>query len=100
MSYSRPPEMETPQNHKPLHISKRQLIDESRLLTDATTPNSVYVPGNTQSPLLSKIRLPQCRLFLQGWTTMPVFRRARFNVPCSGCRDGHSRRNEAFSSTT
>ena len=34
------------QNHKPLHISKSQLIDESRLLTNATTPNSVYVPGN------------------------------------------------------
>ncbi|ELR02012.1 hypothetical protein GMDG_05176 [Pseudogymnoascus destructans 20631-21] len=34
------------QNHKP--ISKRQLIDEGRLLTDATTPNSAYVPGNTQ----------------------------------------------------
>ncbi|KFY78809.1 hypothetical protein V498_09049 [Pseudogymnoascus sp. VKM F-4517 (FW-2822)] len=41
------------QNHKPLHISKRQLIDESRLLTDATTPNSVYVPGNNQKePLI------------------------------------------------
>ncbi|OBT47398.1 hypothetical protein VE00_02151 [Pseudogymnoascus sp. WSF 3629] len=41
------------QNHKPLHISKSQLIDESRLLTNATTPNSVYVPGNNQKePLI------------------------------------------------
>ncbi|KFY98729.1 hypothetical protein V500_01561 [Pseudogymnoascus sp. VKM F-4518 (FW-2643)] len=41
------------QNHEPVHISKRQLIDESRLLTDATTPNSVYVPGNNQKqPLI------------------------------------------------
>ncbi|OBT68004.1 hypothetical protein VE03_01524 [Pseudogymnoascus sp. 23342-1-I1] len=41
------------QNHKPLHISKRQLIDEGRLLSDATTPNSAYVPGNTQrEPLI------------------------------------------------
>ncbi|KFY03756.1 hypothetical protein V490_00093 [Pseudogymnoascus sp. VKM F-3557] len=41
------------QNHQPLHISKRQLIDEGRLLTDATTPNSAYVPGNTQrEPLI------------------------------------------------
>ncbi|KFY28425.1 hypothetical protein V493_02941 [Pseudogymnoascus sp. VKM F-4281 (FW-2241)] len=36
------------QTHKPLHIPKRQLIDEGRLLTDATTPNSAYVSGNTQ----------------------------------------------------
>ncbi|KFY82529.1 hypothetical protein V498_08563 [Pseudogymnoascus sp. VKM F-4517 (FW-2822)] len=28
------------QNHMPLYISKRQLIDEGRLLTDATNPNS------------------------------------------------------------
>ncbi|OBT82434.1 hypothetical protein VE02_08927 [Pseudogymnoascus sp. 03VT05] len=35
------------------YISKRQLIDVSRLLTDATTPNSVYVPGNNQrEPLI------------------------------------------------
>ncbi|KFY02937.1 hypothetical protein V490_00356 [Pseudogymnoascus sp. VKM F-3557] len=41
------------QNQKPLHISKRQLIDESRLLTDATISNSVYVPGNNQKePLI------------------------------------------------
>ncbi|ELR07747.1 hypothetical protein GMDG_08544 [Pseudogymnoascus destructans 20631-21] len=41
------------QNNKPLHISKRQLIDESRLLTDATTPTSIYVPGNNQKePLI------------------------------------------------
>ncbi|KFY97716.1 hypothetical protein V500_01950, partial [Pseudogymnoascus sp. VKM F-4518 (FW-2643)] len=41
------------QNHKPLHFSKRQLIDEGRLLTDATTPNPAYVPGNTQKePLI------------------------------------------------
>ncbi|KFY98512.1 hypothetical protein V498_01413, partial [Pseudogymnoascus sp. VKM F-4517 (FW-2822)] len=41
------------QNHKPLHILKRQLIDEGRLLTDATAPNSAYVPGNTQrEPLI------------------------------------------------
>ncbi|ELR10098.1 hypothetical protein GMDG_04498 [Pseudogymnoascus destructans 20631-21] len=41
------------QNHKPLHISKCQLIDEGRLLTDATTLNSAYVPGNTQrDPLI------------------------------------------------
>ena len=43
------------QNHKPLHISKRQLIDESRLLTDATTPTSIYVPGNNQSRFLSSL---------------------------------------------
>ena len=43
------------QNHKPLHISKRQLIDEGCLLTDATTPNSAYVPGNTQSRFLSSL---------------------------------------------
>jgi hypothetical protein len=43
------------QNHQPLHISKRQLIDEGRLLTDATTPNSAYVPGNTQSRFLSSL---------------------------------------------
>ncbi|OBT65102.1 hypothetical protein VE03_05281 [Pseudogymnoascus sp. 23342-1-I1] len=44
---------QVPQNHKNVHISKRQLIDESRLLTDATTPNSVYVPGNNQrEPLI------------------------------------------------
>ena len=43
------------QNHKPLYISKRQLIDEGRLLTDATTPNSAYVPGNTQSRFLSSL---------------------------------------------
>ncbi|OBT86396.1 hypothetical protein VE02_05284 [Pseudogymnoascus sp. 03VT05] len=42
-----------PQNHKNVHISKRQLIDESRMLTDPITPNSVYVPGNTQKePLI------------------------------------------------
>ncbi|OAF59301.1 hypothetical protein VC83_04107 [Pseudogymnoascus destructans] len=41
------------QNHKPLHISKRQLNDEGHLLTGATTPNSAYVPGNTQrEPLI------------------------------------------------
>ncbi|ELR02503.1 hypothetical protein GMDG_01029 [Pseudogymnoascus destructans 20631-21] len=41
------------QNHKPLHILKCQLIDESRLLTDATTPTSIYVPGNNQKePLI------------------------------------------------
>ncbi|KFY68489.1 hypothetical protein V496_01034 [Pseudogymnoascus sp. VKM F-4515 (FW-2607)] len=41
------------QNHKPLHFSKRKLIDEGRLLTDATTPNPAYVPGNTQKePLI------------------------------------------------
>ena len=43
------------QNQKPPHISKRQLIDESRLLTDATTPNSVYVLGNNQSRFLSSL---------------------------------------------
>ncbi|OBT60887.1 hypothetical protein VE03_09938 [Pseudogymnoascus sp. 23342-1-I1] len=44
---------QVPQNHKNVHISKRQLIDESRLLTDATTPNSVYVLGNNQrEPLI------------------------------------------------
>ncbi|KFZ18448.1 hypothetical protein V502_04092, partial [Pseudogymnoascus sp. VKM F-4520 (FW-2644)] len=44
---------EPDQNHKPLHISKRQLIAEGRLLIDATTPNSAYVPGNTQKePLI------------------------------------------------
>ncbi|OBT65048.1 hypothetical protein VE03_05182 [Pseudogymnoascus sp. 23342-1-I1] len=42
-----------PQNHKNVHISKRQLIDESRLLTDPITLNLVYVPGNTQKePLI------------------------------------------------
>ncbi|KFX97016.1 hypothetical protein V490_03001 [Pseudogymnoascus sp. VKM F-3557] len=41
------------QNQKPLDISKCQLIDESCLLTDATTPNSVYVTGNNQKePLI------------------------------------------------
>ncbi|KAL5344276.1 hypothetical protein ACLOAV_010780 [Pseudogymnoascus australis] len=41
------------QNQKLLQISKRQLIDESRLLTGATTPNSVYVPGiNQKEPLI------------------------------------------------
>ena len=39
------------QNHKP--ISKRQLIDESRLLTDAIISNSVHMPGNNQSRFLS-----------------------------------------------
>ncbi|ELR02106.1 hypothetical protein GMDG_05266 [Pseudogymnoascus destructans 20631-21] len=43
------------QNQKPLHISKHQLIDESRLLTDATISNSVYVPGNNQSRFLSSL---------------------------------------------
>ncbi|KFY32208.1 hypothetical protein V493_00413, partial [Pseudogymnoascus sp. VKM F-4281 (FW-2241)] len=44
---------QVPQNHKNVHISKRQLIDESRLLPDPKTPNSVYVPGNTQrEPLI------------------------------------------------
>lgn len=43
------------QNHKPVHISKRQLIDESCLLTDPTTPNSVYVPGNSQRRFLSSL---------------------------------------------
>ncbi|ELR07361.1 hypothetical protein GMDG_08376 [Pseudogymnoascus destructans 20631-21] len=43
------------QNHKPLHISKRQLNDEGHLLTGATTPNSAYVPGNTQSRFLSSL---------------------------------------------
>jgi hypothetical protein len=37
------------QNHKPVHISKRQLIDESRLVTDSTTTNLVYVLGNSLS---------------------------------------------------
>jgi hypothetical protein len=43
------------QNYRPLHISKRQPIDESRLVTDPTTQNLVYVPGNTQSRLLSSL---------------------------------------------
>jgi len=46
---------QVPQNHKNVHISKRQLIDESRVLTDPKTPNSVYVPGNTQSRFLSSL---------------------------------------------
>ncbi|KFZ18033.1 hypothetical protein V502_04323, partial [Pseudogymnoascus sp. VKM F-4520 (FW-2644)] len=34
-------------------IANRQLIAEGRLLIDATTPNSAYVPGNTQrEPLI------------------------------------------------
>ncbi|KFY68573.1 hypothetical protein V496_00988 [Pseudogymnoascus sp. VKM F-4515 (FW-2607)] len=41
------------ENHQPLHISKRELMDEGRLLTNATTPNPAYVPGNTQrEPLI------------------------------------------------
>jgi hypothetical protein len=43
------------ENHKPLHIPKRQLIDEGRLLTDATTPNSAYLSGSTQSRFLSSL---------------------------------------------
>jgi hypothetical protein len=42
------------QNHKPVHISKRQLIDESRLVTDSTTPNPVYVLGNSQRRFLAR----------------------------------------------
>ena len=44
-----------PQNHKNVHISKRQLIDESCLLTDPITPNSAYVSGNTQSRFHSSL---------------------------------------------
>ncbi|KFX96896.1 hypothetical protein V490_03082, partial [Pseudogymnoascus sp. VKM F-3557] len=41
------------QNHKPLHISMRQLIDKGRLQTNPTITNSAYVPGNTQrKPLI------------------------------------------------
>ncbi|KFY42804.1 hypothetical protein V494_02234 [Pseudogymnoascus sp. VKM F-4513 (FW-928)] len=43
------------QNHKPPHISKRQLNNKGHLLTGATTPNSAYVPGNTQSRFLSSL---------------------------------------------
>jgi len=43
------------QNDKPVHILKRQLIDESRLLTDPTTPNSVCMPGNSQRRFLSSL---------------------------------------------
>ena len=43
------------QNQKPLHISKRQQIDEGRLQTNPTTTNSAYVPGNTQSRFLSSL---------------------------------------------
>jgi hypothetical protein len=41
------------QNHKPLHISKCQLIDKDRLQRNPTTTNSACVPGNTQSRFLS-----------------------------------------------
>ncbi len=44
---------QVPHHYKPLHILKRQLIDEKCLLRDPTTPDSVYVPGNTQSRFLS-----------------------------------------------
>ncbi|KFZ00298.1 hypothetical protein V500_01101 [Pseudogymnoascus sp. VKM F-4518 (FW-2643)] len=41
------------QNYRPVHISKRKLIDKSRLQTKPTTTNSAYVPGNTQrEPLI------------------------------------------------
>ena len=46
---------QVPQNHKNVHISKRQLIDEGRLQTNPTTTNSAYVPGNTQSRFLSSL---------------------------------------------
>ncbi|KFZ23216.1 hypothetical protein V502_02307 [Pseudogymnoascus sp. VKM F-4520 (FW-2644)] len=41
------------QNHEPFNISKRQVIDESHLLTDSITPNLVYVPGNSQRSFLA-----------------------------------------------
>ena len=43
------------QNYRPVHISKRKLIDKSRLQTNPTTTNSAYVPGNTQSGFPSSL---------------------------------------------
>ena len=44
-----------PQNYDPLHRSEKELIDESGLLTDPTTLNSVYVLGSTQGRFLSSL---------------------------------------------
>ncbi|KFY31934.1 hypothetical protein V493_00661 [Pseudogymnoascus sp. VKM F-4281 (FW-2241)] len=49
---------QVPQNHKNVHISKRQLIDKSRLLTDPIISNSVYVQAILDSTFPVQVRRP------------------------------------------